>query len=361
MTTLSRPFLPSDRRDGARPADHLYRAATAHVLASYRDTSADSIIRSTWPDDQVSGLITRAASVPADTATSGWAGVVAGDAVADAVVGLAGPSAGAELIRRGLRVSLAGIGSITIPGRIIVAADAGSFVAEGAPIQVRELTLFSGATLTPFKLGVIAVFTNEMRQYAVADFETIVKQMLSEAAAIALDSAIFSATTASSIRPAGILNGIAALSPTAGGGQNAVSKDIGNLVGAIATGGTGRNVIFIASPTQAATLKIWAGPQFDYPILASSALSAGTVIAVEADSFVSAFDPVPVFNTANAPVIHLEGSAPAAIGIEGTPAVVAAPSRSLWQTDCTGLRMILRCSWGLRATGQVAWISAATW
>jgi hypothetical protein len=355
------PLRPDYGAVRGRPADHLYRSAAAHLLASHRRTSVDAVIRNEFPGDQVAGLVTRTATTPATIGMSGWADVVAGDAVADAVVGLAGPSAAAELIRRGLRLNLAGVGSITLPGRIILAADAGSFVGEGDPIQVRELTLFSGPTLTPFKLAVISVFSNELLQYAVTDFEAIVRQMLSEAAAVALDSAIFSATAASSIRPAGILNGIAALSATAGGGQNAVSKDIGNLVGAIATGGTGRNVIFVASPTQACTLRIWAGPQFNYPILASSALAAGTIIAVEADSFVSGFDPVPEFNVTEAPVIHFEGSTPAAIGTAGSPPVTAAPSRSLWQTDCTGLRMILRCSWGLRATGQVAWISAATW
>jgi hypothetical protein len=348
------PLRPDYSAVRGRPADTLYRAAAAHVLASHRKVSVDSVMRDEFP------MITRAAAVPGTLGTTNWAGVLAGDAVADAVVGLAGPSASAELIRRGLRVSLAGLGSVTIPGRIITPDDAGSFVGEGSPIEVRELTLFSGPTLTPFKFAVIVAFTNEMLDYAVADFEAICRQMLTESASVALDSAIFSADAASSIRPAGILDGIAALTGEAGGGSNAVSKDIGALVGAIASGGTGRNIVFIAAPEQAATLKIWAGPQFDYPILASAALTAGTIIAIEAGSFVSAFDPVPNFNVATGPIIHMD-TTPLAIGTAGSPPTVAAPSRSLWQTDCTGLRMILRCSWGLRATGQVAWISATTW
>jgi len=258
-------------------------------------------------------------------------------------------------------VSLDGAGQITVPRRLVVAADAGAFVAEGEPLQVRQLNVTGGPSLTPFKFGVIVAFTNELARGAVQSFELIVKQMLGEASALALDAAIFSNTAASAVRPAGILNGVSALTPTAGGGENAVSKDIGNLVGALAAGGAGVDVVFVASPAQAAALKIWAGPKFDYPVLASAALAAGTVIAVEAGSFVSSFGPEPRFDTRDAAAIHMEDTTPQHIGTPGAPAYVAAPTRSLFQTDATSLRMILPCSWGLRAAGHVAWVSAVTW
>ena len=359
--TAQRPFpLPADFAR-TKPRDYLFRAATAAVVARLDGTTPDEIIRSAWPDDRVSRLVTRAATLPATIGTANWAGALATSAVSDAIVGLAPASAGAELIRRGLRVSLDGVGSITVPRRLMLAADAGSFVAEGSPLQVRSLNVTGGPTLTPFKFGVIVPFTNELARRAVQSFELIVKQMLSEASALALDAALFSNTAGSSIRPPGILNGITALTATAGGGQNAVSKDIGNLVAALATGGAGVDVVFVASPAQAAALKIWAGPKFDYPVLASAALAAGSVVAVEAGGFVSAFGPEPRFDTSDASVIHEEDTTPLAIGTAGSPNTVAAPARSLFQTDATALRMILPCSWGLRAAGHVAWVTGATW
>jgi len=42
-------------------------------------------------------------------------------------------------------------------------------------------------------------------------------------------------------------------------------------------------------------------------------------------------------------------------------AVLAAPTRSLFQTDSAGLRVIAPASWGLRAPGAVAWMSGVTW
>jgi hypothetical protein len=172
---------------------------------------------------------------------------------------------------------------------------------------------------------------------------------------------IFSSTAASATRPAGILNGLSTLTATSGGGANAFANDIENLVGALTTGG-GRNVVFVTTPALAAGLKAWAGPKFDYPILSSAAVAADTLIAVDVDSFVSAFDPVPDFNVSqlNA-VIHHEDAAPLAIGTAGSPNTTAAPVRSLYQTDSMGLRMILRLSYGFRAAGSVAFVGPVTW
>ena len=40
---------------------------------------------------------------------------------------------------------------------------------------------------------------------------------------------------------------------------------------------------------------------------------------------------------------------------------IAAPTRSLWQTDCLMLRMIWRIDWTLRRTGAVAWMTSVGW
>jgi hypothetical protein len=42
-----------------------------------------------------------------------------------------------------------------------------------------------------------------------------------------------------------------------------------------------------------------------------------------------------------------------ASGAQGS-GVLATPSRSLWQTDSLGLRMIMEVSWGLRASSGLA-------
>ena len=45
---------------------------------------------------------------------------------------------------------------------------------------------------------------------------------------------------------------------------------------------------------------------------------------------------------------------PIATGAQGS-GVLATPTRSLWQTDSLGLRMIMDLNWALLRTGTVAW------
>ena len=358
---LARNAPPAPFAPRLRPADHLFRAAAVRVIAHQRNVSPDEILKEQYADDRVTPWVIRAATSPATVGTAGsaWAGALAVNAVSDAIVGLAGPSAAASLIAMGLRISLSGRRAIQVPARLVTAADAGTFTAEGDPIAVKSLNVLGGPTLTPNKLGVIVAFTRELAD--AADFEEVAKQMLSEAAALALDAALFSATAGSAIRPPGIFNGVTAITAAAGGGEAALAKDIGALVNALAAAGAGKDVVFIAAPGQAASLKIWAGPKFDYEILASTALPAGQIIAIEAGSFVSAFSAVPEFNTSDEMVIHMEDTAPAQIVGPPGPATVATPTRSLWQTDCLALRLILRCGWGVRAAGHVQFISGTTW
>ena len=50
--------------------------------------------------------------------------------------------------------------------------------------------------------------------------------------------------------------------------------------------------------------------------------------------------------------LHMEDTTPLPIGTVGTPNVIAAPTRSLWQTDTLGLRLTTEMSW--TRSGRVA-------
>jgi hypothetical protein len=146
-------------------------------------------------------------------------------------------------------------------------------------------------------------------------------------------------------------------SATAGGGVDAITGDVRKLLAALHAAGAGIEPIFVAAPPEATILKVWSNGVL--PVFASSALASGSVVAVEASSFVTAFSGAPQFNVVDASVIH-EETDPDPIGSAGTPPVVAAPSRSLWQTDCTAMRMIVRTAWGPRAA-HVALLTGAQW
>jgi hypothetical protein len=253
-------------------------------------------------------------------------------------------------------VPLGNYASVQIPGRTQSAANAGTWVAESAPITVRPLATTPGATLLPRKLMVIQSYT---REAAVSSLiEDIIKQTVSEAAALVLDAALFGTQAQSAAQPRGLLNGVTPITGTSGGGVNAMSGDFRALFSALAANGAGKAPLFAAAPQQVASLKLMAGPKFDFEVLSSAALAAGTVVAVEPSSLVSGFDPVPQFDVGQGPAPHFDD---AATDISTPPATVAAPVKSLWQTDSLALRMILRAAWAMRASGHVQVVTGASW
>jgi HK97 family phage major capsid protein len=144
------------------------------------------------------------------------------------VVGLASVSAGAALIRAGLRVDLTGFGSIIVPGRAASADDV-DFVQEGEPIPARSLNISGGPTLEPYKMACLTGFTEELSRRSVPTVEAVIRQLLSESVSLSIDKALFSDEPASAARPAGLLHNIVPQTPTAGGGATAMQATCSTL------------------------------------------------------------------------------------------------------------------------------------
>ena len=98
-----------------------------------------------------------------------------------------------------------------------------------------------------------------------------------------------------------------------------------------------------------------------YPLIASTTVTLGMVILVDAADFFSASGDTPNFSVSDQATLHMEDTSPAQIGVVGSPNVIAAPTRSLFQTNSLAIRMIMDLNWTLRRTGVVAWTQAVTW
>ena len=169
-----------------------------------------------------------------------------------------------------------------------------------------------------------------------------------------IDGILLGNTAATTAAPAGLLAGVTPLTPTAGGGSNALLGDTKKLLAATAPN---LRPILIVSTSQYGTIGILE-PPIGIPIITAPYLAADQVIMVDAAAFASALG-APDFSTDENPVIHEESAAPLPIGTP--PTTVAAPSRSLRQTACIGLRTLVDCDWLLRRTGAVATITGVTW
>ena len=348
--TVARPFpLPSDMR----AANILARAGAAHLRAFITGKSPEREAKAMFGAD----FVLKAATGPATIGTAAWAGSLAPVSIYGLVADITSISAAAALIDRGLKLDMDGIAEHRVPGRVLNAAAAGMWVAEGGTAPARALAVSNAAILRPRRLSVLYSYSRE--QAASSNIENIVRQTLSEASGLALDSQMFSALAGDASKPAGLLAGVAPLTPTSGGGVAARDSDLKNLFAALAAQGAGKTAVIVAAMPQAVTLKASVGPKFDFDIIASTALAAGTVVVLEVASFVSGFSPVPQFRVSNLATYHAEDTAPTNI-TGGTPSP-AVPVRSMFQTDSIGLYMDLWAAWGLRASGHAQWVTGATW
>jgi hypothetical protein len=185
-----------------------------------------------------------------------------------------------------------------------------------------------------------------------------VRKLLSEAARLAVDAAVFSTTAAGPTQSAGLLNGLTPLTPSASSlGFDACGQDLGALVADIATRGGGANAAFIASPKQSTAVKFWAGGLIGrndvLPVAGAASIPEGTIIGIEPESFACTFI-LPEFTVADVTALHQEDTAPV------TNLLTSSPVKSMFQTDAIALKMTVWGDWCMRAP-HVSYIDATNW
>jgi hypothetical protein len=348
-----RPFpLPSDiAAKELRPAAYVARAASASLRGFLTGANPINIAKSMWDDDRVTPLILRGSTGPATTTGANWASQLAGIAIVDLIQSITSLSAAAQLIDRALLINLDGIAEARIPARVLSASAAGQWVPEGGAAPVRSLSFANAAVLRPRRLVVISPYTTEMAESS--NLEAIIKQTLGESTGLALDARLFSNTAADAAGPGGLFSGVSPIAATTGGGDNAMHGDIAALFAALAANGAGKTAVIVAAMPQAVRLKMMAGPKFDYDIIASTQIAAGTIALIESGSFVSGFGSTAEFDVTKVSALHFEDTAPADFP--------AAPMKSLFQIDALAQRTHVWAAWGMRAANHVAWIQNTTW
>jgi hypothetical protein len=334
----------------ARSSDHLWRAAAAVVRAFTGNTNVEGALARMYPEDKVAPLLLRTASTPARLTDPAWAGPLAAYSVSQAVEEMVALSAVGKLISAGaLRVELGHFASVAVPGRATTAAAAGLWTTEGGAKPVRQFNLSSGK-LTPHKLAVITALTREITE--ASNIEDMLRTLITEATGLALDAAIFSTA------PRGIFNGLTPLTPSTGttGAFDAVGQDLGTLVGDIASRGGGSNVVFVASPAQATSIRFYSpGGTLELATAPSAGIAPASVAAIEAPSFAISIG-VPEFSVSRVAALHMEDTTPADI-VAGTPST---PVKSMFQIDAIALKMEIWADWCMRAP-HAAFMSPVTW
>jgi len=359
--------------------DYIVRGAVVTYVARATNKSPEETRQRIYGEDDgtkaMVEIVTRAASAPALTTVAGWAQELAQTTYADLMPLLMPKSIMTRLAPRGLTLSFGSSGRIVIPTRSATPTIAGSFVGEGLAIPVRQ-GAFTSQTLTPKKMAVISTWTREMGDHSIPAIEGLIREAIQQDTSVAIDSVLIDANAATTIRPAGLLNGVSVTTATTGGGIAALIGDITKLVNAISTNTKGniRNLVWLANQTdmyRASLLtaantgifpfrdEIARGTLNGIPIIDSATVTAQTLILVDAADFVVVGGEAPRMEISDQATLHMEDTSPA--DLVASPSTVAAPQRSLFQTDSLALRMVMPLNWTQRRTGTVAWTQTVTW
>ena len=345
------PLRPDLSARASRPAGAVVRLAAANLLANINRVKVDDVIAERWKNDDVLPMLCRAAVSPAMTTdlTS-----LAASAVGDFLVSLGPKSAGSVLLSRGLALTFGPTSGISVPG-ISASASGAGFVKQGDPIPLREQSL-DGALLSPRKLAGICVFTRETFEHTTPTIESVVGTVMRENVGLALDALLFDATAGSDTRPAGILYGVSANSPSAETDlREAMLEDIEGLLLDVAPVAGNNPIAIVASPVRASKMRLrlaYAGdPGFE--IIASSAVGDDMLIAVATNGLISASDPVPRIDVNKVSTVVMQNPGVVVVNGSSTP---SANTRSMWQTNSVGMRVIFETDWALRTAAAVSWV-----
>ena len=377
-TAIAAPAIVHGKKE-LPPLEYFVRAATTGVFAKMWGKSPDETRLKIYGDDEPTKgtceLILRAASAPAMTTVAGWAQELAQTTYAALMPLLMPQAILTRLSAKGLALSFGTAGRIIIPTRSRTPSLAGSFVGEGLAIPVRQ-GAFTSQTLVPKKLAVISTWTREMADHSTPAIEGLIREAIQQDTSVAVDTVLIDANAATAIRPAGLLNGVAATTATSGGGIAALIGDLVGLLSALTTNtyGNVRSPVLLVNPTdmlraswlQATNTGIFpfqaqiaAGNLGGIPLIDSTTVTAKTMILVDAADFVVVGESGPRLELSDQATLHMEDSTPQEL--VASPSTVAAPQRSLFQTDSIALRMVMPLNWVQRRSGTVAWTSSVTW
>jgi hypothetical protein len=345
MTPRPIPLRPDASALQRETRQSLVRALAAQTLASLRgQRNVLTILRSAW-DDRGAESILRAAISPTDTTdfppTVGLASLAL----------IAPSSAALRLFETQLHISLGQNSSVRIPN--VAVPPVAAFVPELSPGPVLQATL-SATTLGPTrKILILATLTEELERASPETASVVIGYILAASAAKAIDTTAFDANAGDDIRPPGLLHNVTPLTAATGGGITAIATDIGNMAAAMAAANIDpENMIIVAAPKQATTLRLLAGPQFTNEIFGTVGLPDKTIVGIARDAVASSFEGVPTIETTKGATIHVAD--PAAV-------VMSSPTTSLYQQAQVGVKLRQRGSWAVVAPGGVQAVSNVTW
>lgn len=351
-----RPFLPNE----AEPPPIL-RTLSRVVIARGRtktEETASEFAEKTWGDRHVRQFMSKAAVTPTATSTSN----APISTLVKSLPNILGKASAFGQIINMVEphvLDFDGANALSVVDFKPTGASV-AFTTQMGGFPVFQLSASGVMLYADRKAGGIAAVTRTLFEHSSA--ETLLPAVLAKNLGFGFDALLFDNVAASATRPAGLKNGIAAITADAGSGEVAMANDLANLAGAVAPI-SATNIVFICSPEQYVKLMLRKPSDFAFPVLCSSALPDGQVACLGLDAIAFAGSGEPQFTVSRQATVAMRDTAdvPATLSTVGTPNAIAAPIVSAFQSDLIMLKFVANLDWALRDPSGFAWLSGANW
>jgi Phage capsid family len=327
----------------------LHRAVACVALGAARRVAPATVLKTNWPGDRRAELLLRSATSPTTSAEFPPTEAVG------AFRSLAPGSVALALFGRGLQIDFAGVSTVHVPS-VAQPAQHG-FVGETQAAPVIALN-FRKVTVGPLaKLLLLSAVSTELENASAESVVGIVGRILADTVRKSLDSAVFSDFAGDDITPRGLLAGAVEV-PAADAGDDALTADISELIGAVADQNIDvTDIIIIAEPRLAALAEMRVSPKFTTTIMPCPALPAGAIAAVAPGALASGFLGGPQVESSRQVTIQMLDADPL------SDALAAGPTLNAFQSDLVSIRVRARGAWAIEEGGvavirQVSWAPA---
>lgn len=402
--TENGPAYIRNTKQKEEPKSLIFKGAAVKFLAHMNQVPVESVIEKLLgKDDGFKAywcLTQKSAVAPANTFTAGWAQELTREAVGQLLESIENVSIAAALATYGQVLNFDGASTLKVPR---VNQRSGqtepAWVGEGGAIPLAKFS-FGSETLYRHKLAAIVPATEELAQQSFTNIVALFQREMEKDYSAKLDAGFLSSAAAvPGVRPAGILNGYSALTPTAGGGIDAVVGDITKLATVLAGSNMGERPVLVinkADEVAAAAMRNDLGQfQFQqemangrlmgFPYVASNSVPQHTLMLIDAAALATALDAPEYMVSREATLVeaNADGSAPThaddGSGDLGTAGEVPrdggiAPSaagagtadagftvRSLFQTYSLAVRGIFPTTFARLRPNMLAYMTATTW
>lgn len=261
-----------------------------------------------------------------------------------------------------------------VPARVRIKGQDGAFTAnwvgESKAIPVSAGN-YSEIDLTPLKVTAMAVISNELIEDSSPAADGLVMDGLSDAHMQKVDSTFFSAAAASAgVSPAGILNGVSALTPS-GTDEAAVRADMQALAYPFVTAKMASGLMFVMNSAQGLALgsfvNTFSQPAFPginenggtfmgRTALTGDNVTPGDIILLRPQDIWKIGDGGIQLSMSDTATIEMN-DAPA--GASDTPVAMASHAVSMFQTESTAFKLVRRINFQKRRSNAVQAISNA--